>query len=315
LIDGGVVTAKQGERALGLLLKPRVVTRQSYPLGSCPVIGVELPFALPFRTLAIGVEEQFLYDGGPPDWRRVSGRDVARGLPRRRTVYPAPAKVGVYPVELRQEYKVKPADRQHEWSWRPFSGPFPRCLLPRRRTIIRRVASPTKVWDYRYAITLRTEVVVVEGEEAEKVALVSRGELNEGMRTAFGDGTTRRQGRASPGLRYAKSRGTVYIRYENIPTAVGFEPVLCLDDGREIASEGRASRRLRARAGASGVFTVSPWVLVSDESGTFTGALELRADPEAAYEDPAIKAIWDGELRFPITFSVTRAAAPSPRSE
>jgi hypothetical protein len=63
------------------------------------------------------------------------------------------------------------------------------------------------------------------------------------------------------------------------------------------------------------VFTVSPWVLVSDESGIFTGALELRADPEAAYEDPAIKAIWDGELRFPISFSVYRAAAPSPQGE
>jgi hypothetical protein len=311
LIDSGVPTVKQGERALELLLRPTIVTRQSYPLGSCPVISVELPFALPFHTLTVAAEEQFLYEGGPSDWRPVGGRAVARGLPWRRAVYPAPGKAGVYPIELRQEYKVKLSDRQHMWSWRPFGGPFPRCLLPRRRTVIRRFVSP-KVWDYKHAITLGAEVVVVEAEDAERVTLVSSAELDEGVRAAFGDGTTTRRGRASPGLSYAKSKGTVYIRYENIPAAVGFEPVLCLDDGREIASEGRASRRLHARAGGSGAFTVSPWILVSDESGPFRGVLELRAEPEVAYEDSAIKAIWGGTLAFPITFSVDRTVEPSP---
>ena len=229
-------------------------------------------------------------------------------------MYPAPGKAGVYPIELRQEYKVNLGDRQHRWSWRPFGGPFPRCLLPRRRTIVRRFVS-SKVWDYKYVITVRAEVVMVEAEDAEKVALVSSGELDEGMRAAFWDISATRSGRVPRRWGHAISRSTVYIRYENIPAAVGFEPVLCLDDGREIPSEGRASRRLRARAGESGVFIVSPWILVSDESGTFTGSLVLRADPEAAYEDPAIKEIWGGTLTFPITFSADRAAAPSPRSE
>jgi hypothetical protein len=132
------------------------------------------------------------------------------------------------------------------------------------------------------------------------------------MRAAFRDISATRSGKVPRRWSHAISRSTVYIRYENIPAAVGFEPVLCLDDGREIPSEGRASRRLRARAGESGMFIVSPWILVSEESGPFRGVLELRADPEAAYEDPAIKAIWGGTLAFPITFSVDRAVAPSP---
>ena len=314
LLDDNMATTKQAERALGLLVTPTVITRGSYPLGSCPVISVEQPFVLPFRMLSIGAAEQFLYDGGPTDWRPVGMRDSMRGLPRRRTIYPAPEKVGVYPIKLRQEYKVNLGEREHRWSWHPFSGPFPRSLLPRRHTVIRRFVSP-KVRDYEYAITLRAEVVVVEAADAETVTLVSSGELDEGMRAAFRDIGATRSGNVPRRWAHAISRSTVYIRYENIPAAVGFEPVLCLDDGREIPSEGRASRRLRARAGTSGVFIVSPWILVSEESGPFSGVLELRADPEAAYEDPAIKEIWGGTLRFPITFSADESESPSPRSE
>ena len=310
VIDSSAPTAKQGERALRLLLTPTVITRQSYPLGSCPVISVELPLAVRFHMVNIGGDERLLCDGAPSGSHAVRSRDVTRGSPGRLTVYPAPPRTGVYSVELRQEYRVSVSERHHQWSWRPFGGPFPRCLLPRRRTIRRFMSS--EEWDYACSITSGTEVVVVEAEEAEKVTLVSSAGLDEGMRAAFGDGTTTGRGRGPPGLSYTKSQGTMHIRYENIPAAVGFEPVLCLEDGREIASAGRASRRLRARAGASGVFIVSPWVLVSEESGPFRGVLELRADPEAAYEDPAIKAIWGRALRFPITFSAYRAVAPSP---
>jgi hypothetical protein len=45
-----------------------------------------------------------------------------------------------------------------------------------------------------------------------------------------------------------------------------------------------------------------------DEPNTYTGSIVLRADPNRAYEDPAIKTIWDGELEFPVSFSVLAEA-------
>jgi hypothetical protein len=40
------------------------------------------------------------------------------------------------------------------------------------------------------------------------------------------------------------------------------------------------------------------------EPGDYAGTLVLSPDPNYAYEDPAIKAIWNGTLEFPISFSV-----------
>ena len=37
---------------------------------------------------------------------------------------------------------------------------------------------------------------------------------------------------------------------------------------------------------------------------SITGTLVLRPDPDYAYEDPAIKSIWNGTLEFPISSSV-----------
>ena len=36
----------------------------------------------------------------------------------------------------------------------------------------------------------------------------------------------------------------------------------------------------------------------------YEATIVLRADPNIAYNDPAIKAIWGGTLEFPISFSV-----------
>jgi hypothetical protein len=290
-----------------LLLKPKLVTRQGYALGSCPVIGVELPFAVPFQRLCLTREEEFLREGAPPRSSVRSGFDVVRGTPRRRTVYPAPERVGGYHVALRQRYTLNLDHRESTWTWRPFRGPYPRSLLPKRRIRNRRSRS-LETWDYRCSVAAEGEVVMVEEAEAERVALVSNPALDKAMQAAFQDIPVAR-------------KGQLRIRYHKLPAAVGFELSLRLSDGREIPSEGRASRRLHARAGSSGTFVVSPWILLPKASGAFTGWVVLRSDPNVPYDDPAIKNIWDGTLEIPVSFDASggvtplASGAPAPRRQ
>ncbi len=41
-----------------------------------------------------------------------------------------------------------------------------------------------------------------------------------------------------------------------------------------------------------------------EEPGDYSATLILRPDPKYAYEDPAIKTLWNGTLEFPISFFV-----------
>jgi len=38
--------------------------------------------------------------------------------------------------------------------------------------------------------------------------------------------------------------------------------------------------------------------------GDYEGTCVLRPDPNFAYDDPAIKEIWNGTLEFPMSFSL-----------
>ena len=64
------------------------------------------------------------------------------------------------------------------------------------------------------------------------------------------------------------------------------------------------------RAGSSGNFQVNPSNFPMETPGRQTGTLILVPDPNLAYTDPAIKAIWNGTLEFP-TQSTT---APLPKA-
>jgi len=306
LISNHVPTAKQGERILELLLTPTMTARRAYPLGSCPVIAVELPFAVPLRQLSIARKEQFLREGASPRLGERWGTDIVTDIQRRWTLDPAPRSIGTYRAELRQQYRLRLDRREDIWSWRPLSGPFPRCLLPRRRIRSWR-SRPLDKWDYACSITVATEIVVVEASEAEKIALTSDPGLDATMRAAFSSTTfslARRQAARSRGRRAV---GGVDIRYHDLPAAVGFRAVLRLPDGREIARKRLSGQPLRARAGRNGSFYVSASDFAVDEPGSYSSTVVLQPDPEAAYGDPTIKAIWGGELAFPISFEVFSA--------
>jgi hypothetical protein len=305
MIDNHVPTAKQGERILGLLLRPQIVTRETYPRGKYPRFALELPFAVRFRNVSIAREEEILRDGVPLRSHQGGGDDVIRSQTRLRVLYRSPRTPGMYHVEIRQRYAFNLHHVERTWQWRPLSGPFPRCLLPRRNTTTMPFRSFER-WDYACSIAVEADVVIVEKSQAESIELISNPDLDAAMQGAFRSKALSMMTswyQTPSGRRMAT--GALGITYHDLPAAVGFELVLRLEDGREIASNPQISHRLFARAGSSGEFTVSPSNLMLDEPETYTGSIVLRSDPNRAYEDPAIKTIWDGELEFPISFTVS----------
>jgi hypothetical protein len=309
LIDNGVPTAKQGERALELLLTPELIKRRAYALGSCPVIGVELPFAVPFRHVTIARREQFVRNGKLQRCTEGSGRNIDKDMRRRWILDPAPERIGAEFVELRQRYRLRLDHLEARWSWHPFSGPFPQSLLPRRRTRQQQSKSAGR-WDYAYCVVSRVNVVVVEGSEAETVEVRPNPELNKAMHAALVSGVSAfERNLASRPLGEHWPGGWLWLRlrYRNLPAAVGFEPVLRLPDGREIPSTsiGGLAYRLVARGGSSGQFSVPFAIVTVDEPGPCTGTIVLRPDPDSACGDPAIKSIWGGTLEISISYDAS----------
>ena len=160
-------------------------------------------------------------------------------------------------------------------------------------------------WDYTCSLAAEADIVIVEKSQAERIELISNPDLDAAMQGAFRCRTFSAMTHwyQTPSGR-RRASGTLEIAYRDLPAAVGFEPVLRLEDGREITSNRQTSHRLFARAGRTGNFWISPSNFILDGPETYTGSIVLRADPNSAYEDPAIKAIWDGELEFPVSFSV-----------
>ena len=160
-------------------------------------------------------------------------------------------------------------------------------------------------WDYACSVAAEADIVIAEKSQAERVELISNPDLDTTMPGAFRSKaiSVMTSWYQTPSGR-RQATGTLEITYRDLPAAVGFEPVLRLEDGREITSNRQISHRLFARAGGSGRFYLSPLNFVLEEPETYTGSVVLRADPNGAYEDPAIKTIWDGELEFPVSFVI-----------
>jgi hypothetical protein len=66
------------------------------------------------------------------------------------------------------------------------------------------------------------------------------------------------------------------------------------------------SRPLILRAGSSGSFKVYALNFWPSEPGEYVGKALLKPDLNTAYVDPGVDKIWNGELQFPISFSVTK---------
>jgi hypothetical protein len=153
------------------------------------------------------------------------------------------------------------------------------------------------------------EIAVTEAADAEQVALVSDPKVGEAVRQSFAYLRQDDYPFASSPRRITYN-GVTVLKWTNVPMAVAFEPVLRLSDGRELLHLSRRVMdvgRFRTRTGGSLHLYCTPFLTESTVAvpGQYEATIVLRPDPNLAYDDPAIKTIWNGTLEFPISFSFT----------
>jgi hypothetical protein len=160
---------------------------------------------------------------------------------------------------------------------------------------------PARTYDCDFIV--RTEVVIAAQEDAERAELVSDPNLDRAMRQAFLMDGPDANGVSST-LATGQRIDPAYpcIQYRNLPVAVSFRCVRRLPDGREVILPTWYPEQFRVPAGSSGTFDVDMQRSLPQHPVENPGTIILRPDPELAYLDPTIKAIWKGELEFPIQF-------------
>ncbi len=291
LLEAHAGTDEQGRRALTLLLCPKITTRKAYAAGGPIAIGAELPFKVDFRSFLWN--EETISVNGQPVIQHHSDRTLDHG-PSTLDVPMFDTQPGTYPVELRIQCSlgIERASRGmtllgYLHDALPRLIPDPRAWLPART--------------YECDFTVPSEVSIVA--DAEKVELTSSPALDQVMRGAFYAKYEAMETTLPSPAGPRRVRGSARIVYENIPQAAAFSILLRLPDGREIPQQGVWPEFL-ARAGSSGDMIVNPSSFPVETPGRRKATLVLIPDPNLAYRDPAIKAIWNGVLEFPISFFV-----------
>lgn len=309
LLDSRRLTAAQGERILKMLLYPNVITRPAYPLGKSPTCSLERPFRVRFAHAMASSQTEIWADG-----KRLNGSGGRGGAsfdttPVLYSLSSEPHGPGLYDEEIRHEYEIDYMPAKTTWSWNPGRGRLPRSLLPRKRT------SYTQGTDvsYRCDFTVPIQFRVVEEDEAETIALLSDPELDERMRRTFAVSSRHRSSgtyHTLAGKRsYASSNN--WIEFDILPSAVSFKAALRLANGDEIPARGKYPTQYQRRANMSGELQVVLQNLLLEEPGDYRATLILTPDPDNAYRDPVIKAIWGGTLEFPVHFTI----GPEPDAE
>lgn len=305
LLSEGIATREQGERILKTVLCPRITMRSAYPLGQLPFLFVDTPFSMRVPHTTVSWNAGLRVDGRGGNYGR-SGGETFQIFPRFESLYPAPQEPGLYDAEVCCEYTVSRRRVKGKWRWAPRPDALPRSLLPRR--IVTRVHPLHKAPDYTCRFSIPVRFTVVEEHEAEKIDLLSNTELDERVCKAFTMDSNNLSGTYSTPAGRRRYTGGTIIKYSVLPLAVAFKPTLRLANGEEIARrDERAEWRIwyRVRAGTSGEFFVAPPTFPVEAPGEYNATLILTPDLDSAYDDPAIKAIWDGTLELPVHFTIT----------
>ncbi len=297
-LTDATVTTEQGECILGLLLKPKITTRGSYPAGEPAGICVELPFSLESNAkMRLRRRIEDAPETPAPEhhrWTRVLTTE-----PQILMVPPPAQRSGTHRFAVSNDFRFTftPA-RTSMWDrLRKIMGRFGLTSLAWR-------GQPSKAYHCRF--TVPVEVSFVEESGAERIELISNTQIDETMRRTIVTAarTDVYDTYATPsGQRMCRGHATV--GFLTIPTAVAWQVSLRLEDGQELPCDvGRRAQRIRTRSGSRGCHVIDMARFGIEEPGDYLGTLILRPDPNCAYEDPAIKSTWDGTLEFPISFVV-----------
>ncbi|MBP7052998.1 MAG: hypothetical protein KBE65_18490 [Phycisphaerae bacterium] len=296
LLKTHAASDNQGKRALALLLRPNVVTRESYPTGQIAMVSLEQRFVLEFGKVFWQERVISINDMPGVPSPGIGDRVAEKPYLGAAGAYEQP---GVYPVSIhiRWGMGIERADRLGAIINRL------RLALPQLRLL---PSGWTSARTYECDFTTTTEIEVVAKDEAEQVQVTSSPDLDKAMKARFA------VARPSPMMQYSTGSGNRWIRgpgqltYTDLPAAAAFGVVLRLSDGREIATAGTHV----ARAGDSGVVNIPLWDLKLEQPGRYEATLVLTPAPDAAYRDPAIKVVWNGTLEFPISFRIDANAPP-----
>jgi hypothetical protein len=296
----GSVTREQGARIVTALLRPTIVTRVAYPVGQSVSISVQRPFPLTVRGSRIEFQEQVLGNRRLMDssWQ---ARSTLYGSPEILNAWTRPTQPGVYHARIFTTCKVTHNAGRRFTLWDRLSMSLRRLL---KRPPAGR-APANKPLTYECQFTVPFDLHIVEKDQAERLELIADPETDKILRAAIAAESSDRHGAYGTPAGRRGHRGSMSVAFKTLPVAVAFELSLRLADGRELpAGANRQPQRIRVRAGESGTFVVNVASFGITEPGDYAGTLVLRPDPNYAYEDPAIKTLWNGTLEFPISFVV-----------
>jgi hypothetical protein len=297
----GSVTREQGARIVTALLRPTIVTRVAYPVGQSVSISVQRPFPITVRGYRIEFQEHVWGDGRLMDssWQ---SRSTLYGFPEILTAWTEPAEPGVYHARIRTTCKITSNAGRRFTLWDRLSISL-RRLLGRPPAVRGLATSYPTTYECRFVVPF--DLNVVEKDQAEQLELLADPQTDKIMRAAIAAESSDRHGAYGTPAGRRGHRGSMSVAFKTLPVAVAFELSLRLADGRELpAGANRQPQRIRVRAGESGTFVVNVASFGITEPGDYAGTLVLRPDPNYAYEDPAIKTLWNGTLEFPISFVV-----------
>jgi hypothetical protein len=299
LLQCHAATTEQGQRILTLLRLPKISTRRTYPAGLPVMIAIERPFHLDFRGV-LSREEKIRIDGLQRHHQYSSSGGEQPEVLYLRGLGDAEAKPGTHEVTIQGTYSIG-LERQGVQS---NAGRHLRSVLHQFGLSVPKIWQPTRTYECEFEVPV--EVTVVPKAEAEPIELVSSAHLDKAMRKAFSVGRTGIYSSIGPASSADRSNPVKAIFYKDLPMAVAFRLDLYLSDGQELAPSVAYTKRIRCRAGDSGMFVLPLAKPLAERPGThtYTGTAVLTPDPNAAYEDPAIEAIWNGEIELPISLKI-----------
>jgi len=313
LLQSREATTEQGSRILTLLRRPTITASPTYAAGRPVWVALEQPFRLTFRDTLWHRDEIGIVEGGDrrinrgcthggKPFTRMGAKDFPRTLCLRGLAADQ-ALPGIQQLTVRGAYSL--GFRRRGGLTQP--GHWAADLL---RTVGLSVGQgwvPEHTYECEFEMPI--EVTVVPKDQAETIELTSSTQLDEAMANAFQIGSSRRlssRRMASGQTRYYTSET---IHYRDLPTSVVFRLTLHLSDELGHTSSLRNPKPLMAQAGASGRQSFCYWLT---KPGTYTGTIVLHPDPNKAYEDPAIKAIWNGTLELPFSLTIPTKSNASP---
>jgi len=312
LLAEGLATLEQRKRILKIVFYPKVIARPAYPFDAPVVISVERPFTVRFKDVGILEELEFWVDGKVQATDGIASNDFFNDYSRSYSVR-TQLDPGLHRGEVRLKYTGTLPPAKTSWHWNPMQGRFPRSLLPyKTRTLD--YSAPGQ--EYTCEFSVPVELKLVTRAEAKKVDLLTHPELDKRMHSAISASTSNQGGAYVTRTRKWNHTGDLTVRYSHLPVAVAFKATLRLANGEELPQLEHPYGSCRARAGASGYHSITPWMFPLKEAGQYHATVVLTPDPEDACQDPAIKAIWNATLEFPVSFTVTavpESDAPSQR--